>query len=119
MGFRSGEFAGQSSTSISWSFNQLLVLLALWAGAKSCWNENEISIFKKLVSRRKHEELQNVLVNWSSYQHQSPLHLKLSDCGNLTLYFKQLGLMSFSTRAARYFACDSHAHLVSKDGEIA
>ncbi len=34
MGFRSGEFAGQSSTPTPWSFNQLLVLLA---GAKSCW----------------------------------------------------------------------------------
>ncbi len=35
--FRSGEFAGQSSTTTPWSFNQLLVLLAVWAGAKSCW----------------------------------------------------------------------------------
>jgi len=34
MGFRSGEFAGQSSTPTP-SFNQLLVLLAVWAGAKS------------------------------------------------------------------------------------
>ncbi len=62
MGFRSGEFGGQSSTPTPWSFNQLLVLLAVWAGAKSC-RKNEISIFKKLVSRRKHEVLQNVLVN--------------------------------------------------------
>ncbi len=39
MGFRSGEFAGQSSTPTPklWSFNQLLLLLAVWAGAKSCW----------------------------------------------------------------------------------
>ncbi len=36
MGFRSGEFAGQSSTPTPWSFNQLLVVLAMWAGAKSC-----------------------------------------------------------------------------------
>ncbi len=28
MGFRSGEFAGQSSTPTPWSFNQLLVLLS-------------------------------------------------------------------------------------------
>ncbi len=35
MGIRSGEFASQSSTPW-WSFNQLLVLLAVWAGAKSC-----------------------------------------------------------------------------------
>ncbi len=53
--FRSGEFTGQSSTPTPWSFNQLLVLLAVWAGAKSCW---------KMVTDR----------------------------GNLTLDFKQLGL---------------------------
>ncbi len=38
--FRSGEFAGQSSTPTPCSFNQLLVLLAVWAGAKSCWKMN-------------------------------------------------------------------------------
>ncbi len=37
MGFRSGEFAGQSSTVTPWSLNKLLVPLAVWAGAKSCW----------------------------------------------------------------------------------
>ncbi len=36
LGFRSGEFSGQSSTLTPWLFNQLLVLLAVWAGAKSC-----------------------------------------------------------------------------------
>ncbi len=41
MGFRSGEFAGQSSTVTPWSLNQLLVPLAVWAGAKSCWKMNE------------------------------------------------------------------------------
>ncbi len=35
--FRSDEFAGQSSTVTTWSLNQLLVPLALCAGAKSCW----------------------------------------------------------------------------------
>ncbi len=44
MGFRSGEFAGQSSTSTPWSFNQLLVLLAVWAGAKSCWKMKSASL---------------------------------------------------------------------------
>ncbi len=44
MGFRSGEFAGQSSTPTPWSFNQLLVLLAVWAGAKSCWKMKSISL---------------------------------------------------------------------------
>ncbi len=64
MGFRSGEFASLSSTPTPWSFNQLLVLLAVWAGAKSCWKMK--SSFKKLVSRRKHEVLQNLLVNGCS-----------------------------------------------------
>ncbi len=41
MGFRSGEFTGQSSTPTPWSFNQRLVLLAVWAGAKSCWKLNQ------------------------------------------------------------------------------
>ncbi len=44
MGFRSGEFAGQSGTVTPWSFNQLLVLLAVWAGAKSCWKMKSASL---------------------------------------------------------------------------
>uniref|UniRef100_A0A9J8BH67 NACHT domain-containing protein n=1 Tax=Cyprinus carpio carpio TaxID=630221 RepID=A0A9J8BH67_CYPCA len=43
LGFRSGEFAGQSSTPTPWSLNQLLVLLAVWAGAKSCWKMKSAS----------------------------------------------------------------------------
>ncbi len=35
MGLRSGEFAGQLRTGIPWSLNQVLVALALCAGAKS------------------------------------------------------------------------------------
>ncbi len=65
MGFRSGEFAGQSSTSTPWSFNQLLDAFGS-VGRRQILLENEISIFKKLVSRRKHEVLQNVLVNGCS-----------------------------------------------------
>ncbi len=56
MGFRSGEFAGQSSTVTPWSLNQLLVPLAVWAGCQVLL-ENEISISMYLVSRRKHEVL--------------------------------------------------------------
>ncbi len=44
MGFRSGEFAGQSSTPTPWSFNQLLMLLAVLAGAKSYWNMKSASL---------------------------------------------------------------------------
>ncbi len=46
------------------SFNQLLVLLAVWAGAKSCWKIKSASL--KKTFRRKHEVLQNVLVNGCS-----------------------------------------------------
>ncbi len=42
--FRSGEFAGQSSTPTPCSFNQLLVLLAAWAGAKSFWKMKSASL---------------------------------------------------------------------------
>ncbi len=56
MRFRSGEFAGQSSTVISWSAKHLEVVLALWAGAKVLL-EKEISISIKLVSRWKHKAL--------------------------------------------------------------
>ncbi len=44
MWFRSDEFAGQSSTSTPWSFNQLLVLLAVWTGAKSYWKMKSASL---------------------------------------------------------------------------
>ncbi len=44
MGFRSGEFAGQSNTPKPWSFKQLLVLLAMWAGDKSCWKMKSASL---------------------------------------------------------------------------
>ncbi len=43
MGFRSGEFTGQSSTGTPWSLNQLLVPLAVWASAKSCWKMKSAS----------------------------------------------------------------------------
>ncbi len=54
MGFRSGMFAGQSSTVISWSANHLEVVLALWASAK---------VLLEKVSRWKHKVLQNLLVD--------------------------------------------------------
>ncbi len=50
MGFRSGEFAGQSSIPTPWSFNQLLVLLTVWAGAKSCWKIKSASLKSWSVS---------------------------------------------------------------------
>ncbi len=65
LGFRSGEFSGQSSTPTPWSFNQLLVLLAVWAGAKSCWKMKSASL-KSWSAERKHELLHNFLVNGCS-----------------------------------------------------
>ncbi len=63
---------------------------------------NEISIFKKLVSRRKHGVLQYLLINGCSevgfQKHNGPTPADdiapqiITDCGNLTLDFKQLGL---------------------------
>ena len=44
MGLRSSEFAGQLRTGIPWSLNQVLVALALFAGAKSYWKIKSISI---------------------------------------------------------------------------
>ncbi len=43
MGLRSGELAGQLRTGIPWSLNQVLVALALCAGAKSCWKMKSAS----------------------------------------------------------------------------
>ncbi len=51
LGFRSGEFAGSAFGSVG----RCQILL-----------KNEISIFKKLVSRRKHELLHNFLVKGCS-----------------------------------------------------
>ncbi len=64
MGFRSGEFAGQSSTPTPWSFNQLLVLLAVWAGARSCWKMKSASL--KSWSAEGNKVLQHFLVNGCS-----------------------------------------------------
>ncbi len=69
--------------------------------------ENEISIFKKLVSRRKHKVLKNVVVNRCSdvgFQktqctNTSRWHCTqiITECGNLTLDFKKLGLWASPT----------------------
>ncbi len=64
--FRSGEFAGQSNTPTSWSFNQLFTFGRV--GRCQILLKNEISIFKKLVSRRKHKVLQNFDFAWQSSQ---------------------------------------------------
>ncbi len=102
--FRSGEFAGQSSTPTPWSSKQLLVLLAVWAGAKSCWKMNSASLKS---SRRKHEVPKNLLVNgcsdagfhktqWTntSRWHYTPNHHRL---WKLNTGLQATWAMSFST----------------------
>ena len=43
---RSGKLASQSSTVMPWSANQVLVVLAQWAGAKSCWKRKSASSYR-------------------------------------------------------------------------
>ncbi len=99
--FRSGEFAGQSSTPTPWSFNQLLVLLAVWAGAKSCRKMKSVS----LKSCSAEGSVKCSKISWiNGYsdvgfkKHNGPNPADdiapqiITDCGNLTLDFKQLGL---------------------------
>ncbi len=101
MGFRSGEFAGQSSTPTPWSFNQLLVLLAVWAGAKSCWKMKSAT----LKSWSAEGSMKSSKIYWKTdavtlvfQKHNGPTPADdiapqiITDCGNLTLDFKQLGL---------------------------
>ncbi len=93
MEFRSDEFAGLSSTPTPWSFNQLLVLLAVWAGAKSCWKIKS-AFFKsapKILGK-------TGAVTLVFKKHNGPTPADdiapqiITDCGNLTLDFKKLGL---------------------------
>ncbi len=105
MGFRSGEFAGQSSTLTPWSFNQLLALLAVWAGAKSCWKMKSAS----LKSWSAEGTMKCSKIYWQTgavtlffKKHNGPTPADdiapqiITDCGNLTLDFKQLGLWASS-----------------------
>ncbi len=98
IGFRSGEFAGQSSIPTSWSFNQLL---AVWAGAKSCWKMKSAS----LKSWSAEGSMKCSKIYWLTdavtlvfKKHNGPTPADdiapqiITDCGNLTLDFKQLGL---------------------------
>ena len=75
MGFRSGEFAGQSRTVIPWSLNQVFVVLAVWAGAKSltnkCWKYlswgvmNRHNIWDPLLKWNYWNELfNNIITYW-------------------------------------------------------
>ncbi len=79
LGFRSGEFAGQSSTPTPWSFNQLLVV---WAGAKSCWKMKSASLkswsAEGSISAPKRVQLRWFSKNTMDQHQQMTLHPKSS-----------------------------------------
>ncbi len=83
MGLRSGEFADQLRTGIPWSLNQVLVALALCAGAKSCW---------KIKS-----SWYTAVLTLDLKKHSGPTAADdmapqtITDCGNFTLDLKQRG----------------------------
>ncbi len=96
-----GEFAGQSSAQTPWSFNQLLMLLAVWAGAKYCWKMKSESL-KSWSAEGSMKSSKNFVVNgcsdvgfqktqWTTPADDIAPQI-ITDCGNLTLDFKQLGL---------------------------
>ncbi len=80
MGFRSGEFAGQSSTVIPWSLNQLSVPLAVWAGAKSYLKmkhlHKEMLLHKACQQKKAWSALKCpgswLLWLWTSEEHSGP-----------------------------------------------
>ncbi len=95
-----------SSTPTPWSSNQLLVLLAVWAGAKSCWKMKSASL-KSWSAEGSRKVLQNFLVNgcsdvgfkktqWTntSRWHCSPNHHRL---WKLNTRFQATWAMSFCT----------------------
>ncbi len=100
MGFRSGEFAGQSST-----VNTMVIEPAFGTfgsvGRCQILMENEISISIMLVSRSKHEALKCpgrwLRWLWTSEKHSGPTAADdmaaqiITDCGNFTLDFTQHG----------------------------
>jgi len=51
IGFKSGEFAGQSIIRILFFFNQSLVIFAVWIGALSCWNIAALPVNSQTVWR--------------------------------------------------------------------
>ncbi len=97
MGFRSGEFAGQSSTVTPWSLNQLLLPLAVWAGPAGKWNQH---LHKACQQKEAWSALKcpGRWLRWLDFRkHSEPTPADdmaaqiITDCGNFTLDFKQHG----------------------------
>ncbi len=101
MGLRSGEFAGQLRTGIPWSLNQVLVALALCAGAKSCWKWNLLHLHKVGQQQEAWSALKlpgiTAVLTLDLRKHSGPTPADymapqtITDCGNFTLDLKQRG----------------------------
>ncbi len=92
----------QSSTVTPWSLNQLLVPLAVWAGAKSCWKMNQ-HLHKACQQKEAWSALKfpGRWLRWLDFRkHSGPTPADdmaaqiITDCGNFTLDFKQHGFCS-------------------------
>ncbi len=97
MGFRSGEFAGQSST-VTWSLNQLLVTLAVWTGAKSSWKKKSaspqsLSAEGSMKCSKMPCKMAALTVDFKKHRGPTPADDMeaqiITDCENFTLDFKQ------------------------------
>ena len=114
-GFRSGKFAGQSSTVIPWSLNQLLVPLAVWAGAK--WKIKSACQPKEAWSALKFPG------SWVDYgpqktQWTTSVAPQIIDCGHFTLDFMQHGLCSsprYLQTLGRWFGTNDMQNLLSSE----
>ncbi len=90
MGLRSGEFAGQLRTGIPWSLNQVLVALALCAGAKWSWSAAGSMKCSKT-------SWYTAALTLDLRKHSGPTPADdmapqtITDCGNFTLDLKQRG----------------------------
>ena len=102
MGFRSGELAGQSSTVMAWASNQGLVLLAVWAGARSCWKMKSAPPYSSsaegiMKCSKTFEQTVALTLDLRKQSLPKPaLDIApqiMTDCGYFTLDLKQLGLL--------------------------
>ncbi len=103
MVLRSGEFAGQLRTGIPWSLNQVLVALALCAGAKSCWKMKSASPSWSAAGSMKCSKTSwyTAVLTLDLRKHSGPTPADdmapqtITDCGNFTLDLKQRGFCAF------------------------
>ncbi len=89
MGFKSGEFSGQSSTVTPWSLNQLLVALAVCLPGK--WNQH----LHKACQQKEAWSALKLKVDFRKHSGPTPADDMaaqiITKCGNFTLDFKQHG----------------------------